>query len=226
MRDCTRLMQDISGNFRVKISIGLTSGRANIMMRGLIAEFHKAYPHVSLSFRITNSDELRELLYMGKIDIAVIASLELTDDFHYEALGSEEVVLVCSDKHKLAHFSGFNEDESRKQCDIHWFADAVFGIEALGTPMRTQSERIFAEYRFEPDTVIENCTTALLMQLASEGICCTIFSERHLKLYDNVVGFSFNPRKFFNFSLAYRKDYIPNVAEEHLLDLLRKFFKN
>ena len=50
MRDCTRLMQDISGNLRGKVAIGVTNGRANIMMKDIIARFHQSFPHVSISF--------------------------------------------------------------------------------------------------------------------------------------------------------------------------------
>lgn len=224
MRDCTRLMQDISGNLRGKVAIGVTNGRANIMMKEIIAHFHQSFPHVSISFCIANSDELRELLYAGKIDVALIAFEEVTSDFVSEPLSSEEIVLICSKDHPLASLAGVNEHGERSQCKLSWFKDDVFGFETRGSPMRTQVERIFAEEGFKPDTIIENCTTPLLMQLANEGICCTIFSERHLKLYDNVVGFSFEPRRYFTFSLAYRKDYEPNVAEQHFMNLLREFY--
>ena len=224
MKDCTRLMHDISGNIRGMVSIGITNGRANIMMKDIIARFHEIYPHVSLSFRISNSDELRELLYMGKIDIALIASREVTPDFAFEPLSSEEIVLICSNKHELAKLAGLDEHGNRKQCLMEWFKNDVFGFEPRGAPMRAQAERIFAEQSFEPDTIIENCTTPLLMQLASEGICCTIFSERHLQFYDNVVGFGFEPRRYFTLSLAYRNDYTPNVAEEFFMELLREFY--
>ena len=224
MRDCTRLMQDISGNLRGKVAIGVTNGRANIMMKDIIARFHGSFPHVSISFCIANSDELRELLYAGKIDVALIAFEEVTSDFVSEPLSSEEIVLICSKDHPLASLAGVNEKGERNQCKLSWFKDDVFGFETRGSPMRTQVERIFAENSFKPDTIIENCTTPLLMQLANEGICCTIFSERHLRLYDNVVGFSFEPRRYFTFSLAYRKDYEPNVAEQHFMNLLREFY--
>lgn len=224
MRDCTRLMHDISGNVRGMVSIGITNGRANIMMKEIISLFHEAYPHVSISFRIHNSDELRELLYMGKIDVALIACDEVTADFASEPLSSEEIVLICSDQHPLAHLAGVDENGERNQCRLEWFKDDVFGLESRGTPMRAHADHLFTEYGLKPDTIIENGTTPLLMQLASDGICCTIFSERHLSQYKNVVGFSFNPRRYFTLSLAYRKDYEPNVAERHFMNVLRDFY--
>ena len=224
MRGCTRLMQDIAGNIRGMVSVGVTNGRASLMMKDVIAGFHEKYPHVNISFRITNSDELRDLLYNGRIDIALLATDEVTGDFAAEPLSHEEIVLVCSREHPLAHLAGFNEDGSRRQCRLEWFKDDVFGFESRGAPMRTQVDHLFADEGFRPDTIIENCTTPLLMQLASEGICCTIFSERHLRQYDNVVGFSFEPRRYFTISLAYRKDYEPNIAEKYFMNLLREFY--
>lgn len=224
MRDCSRYMQDVSGNIRGKISVGLTNGRASLMMKDLITKFHEMFPHVSLSFYITNSDELRELLYMGKVDIALIAYNEITDDFLYDTFPHEEVVLICNKNHPLAHLSGIDEEGNRKPCKLEWFKNDVFGYEAVGTPMRSQTEQIFTEQGFRPDTVIEISNTALLMQLACEGICCTVFSERHLTHDEDLIGFSFEPRRFFKFTLAYRKDFAPTLAEEYLLTLLKEFF--
>ncbi len=224
MRDCTRLMQDISGNLRGLVAVGVTTGRATLMMKDILARFHQAFPHVSISFNIANSDELREMLTAGKIDIALIACDEVTRDLAAEPLSSEEIVLICSKDHPLAGRAGVDENGARVQCRLDWFRDDVFGLETRGSPMRVQVERLFADENFRPDTVIENCTTPLLMQLANEGICCTIFSERHLRLYDNVVGFSFAPRRYFDYSLAYRRDYVPNVAEQHFMELLREFY--
>jgi len=224
MRDCTRLMQDISGNLRGMVAVGVTNGRATIMMKDILVRFHAAFPHVSVSFNVANSDELREMLSEGKIDIALIAWDETVGDLVCEPLSREEILLICSKNHPLAGRAGTDAAGNRNQCRLEWFRDDVFGLETRGAPMRVQVERLFADENFRPDTVIENCTTPLLMQLANEGICCTIFSERHLRLYDNVVGFGFEPRRYFSFSLAYRRDYAPNVAEQYFMDLLREFY--
>lgn len=224
LRSCTRLMHDISGNVRGMISVGITNGRAGIMMKDIIAKFHERYPHVSISFRITNSDELRELLYTGKVDIALIASEEVTSDFSAEQLSKEEVVLICSSRHPLAHLAGWNEDGTRRQCSLEWFKDEVFGLEPRGTPIRTHADHLFANENFRPDTTIENCTASLLLQLTGDGICCTIFSERHIANNSELVGFGFEPRRYFSISLACRKDYQPNAVERYFMDVTREFY--
>ncbi|HIW16648.1 MAG TPA: substrate-binding domain-containing protein, partial [Firmicutes bacterium] len=224
LRSCTRLMHDISGNVRGMISVGITNGRAGIMMKDIIAKFHERYPHVSISFRITNSDELRELLYTGKVDIALIASEEVTSDFSAEQLSKEEVVLICSSRHPLAHLAGWNEDGTRRQCSLEWFKDEVFGLEPRGTPIRTHADHLFANENFRPDTTIENCTASLLLQLTGDGICCTIFSERHIANNSELVGFGFEPRRYFSVSLACRKDYQPNAVERYFMDVTREFY--
>lgn len=83
----------VSGN----VSVGIAPSRAPFLLPGVVAEFRKIYPEVSLNFVENKTKDIMKDLSDGNIDFAytVIASQEQLKDFEVVPVTDEEVMIVC-----------------------------------------------------------------------------------------------------------------------------------
>ncbi len=79
------------------VSVGIAPSRAPFLLPGVVAEFRKIYPEVSLNFAENKTKDIMKDLSDGNIDFAytVIASQEQLKDFEVVPVTDEEVMLVC-----------------------------------------------------------------------------------------------------------------------------------
>ena len=79
------------------VSVGIAPSRAPFLLPGVVAEFRKLYPEVSLNFVENKTKDIMKDLSDGNIDFAytVIASQEQLKDFEVVPVTDEEVMLVC-----------------------------------------------------------------------------------------------------------------------------------
>lgn len=223
-KDGLKTIEDITQNNRGRISIGMPICRSDIILPTLLEKFSKLYPNVSIVFAIGSSGEQRKMLAQGKIDIAIMSKDELAPDFKYDEISREEFLLITSKSHRHAHLSGFEEDGQRKQCELEWFKSDRFGMEVPGSSARSVSEHVFAAAHLEPKIFVDNCKYTILMQLANDGLCSIVALDTFFSMYDNLVGFSLNPRSYFTLVAARRQDYVYSKVEQAFFDLIMSYY--
>jgi len=207
-----------------KLLIGVAGSLSSMILMNILNDFHTLYPNVQVDIIHCNSNELRKKLTRGKIDLAIMTLPENASEFQYEILDNLEVLLLVSYKHPLSPFSGKDDNGNYRQCDLSWFKNDYFGLEAFDTPLRYLSEKIFFREKFEPRLFINNCDYLLLLQLASSGSCCVINSERALIENPSLIGFGFHPRVYLSHVIAYRNGYVLSKVEQKFLELVKKHY--
>lgn len=207
-----------------KIFVGVSSGLSKEALNHVLTRFHEFYPNIMVSLTICNSNEQRKQLTSGKIDIAIITLPDVTSDFQYEILDTWEVLLLMSKEHPLAGRSGKDAAGQYHQCELSWFKDDYFALEAFDTPLRYISEKIFFRSDFKPKIFVDNCGYSLLLRLASAGNCCIINSEKSLAESPSLVGFGFEPRVFLSYAVAYRNHYVLSNAEKKFVELVNEYY--
>lgn len=207
-----------------KLLIGVAESLSSLILANVLNEFHSLYPNVQVDIIHCNSNELRKRLTSGKIDLSIMILPENATEFQYEILDTLEVLLLTSKQHPLADQACKDENGNYCQCDLTWFKNDCFGLEAFDTPMRYLSEKLFFKEKFEPKIFINNCHYMLLLQLAAAGNCCVINSERALMENPDLIGFGFRPRVYLSHVIAYRNGYELSKVEQVFFNLVKKYY--
>src|SRR5271156_853774 len=96
-------IDELAGLVRGQVTVGMVSGCALPLLAQLLAEFHQAYPGVSIALTEENSDRLVELLNQGQLDLALIgAAGAATVGAETAVIADEELVAVVDSGHPLA----------------------------------------------------------------------------------------------------------------------------
>ncbi len=101
------------------VSVGIAPSRAPFLLPGVVAEFRKIYPEVSLNFAENKTKDIMKDLSDGNIDFAytVIASQEQFKDFEVVPVTDEEVMLVCRKGMDMAAISNDGSVDFKKLTD-------------------------------------------------------------------------------------------------------------
>lgn len=90
-----------------KITVGIAPSRAPFLLPGVVAEFRRAYPSVSLNFAENKTRDIIKDLNDGNIDFAytVLSSEDEVKDFTVVSVTDEEIMLVCKKGESISGLS-------------------------------------------------------------------------------------------------------------------------
>jgi len=149
---------------------------------------------------------------------------QVQPSFDYREIKEEEFLVMVSKSHKYADRAGIDSEGNRYQCQLEWFKDDYWSLEPPGATARYVSNYFFEKINYTPKIFADNCTRAMLMELANKGLCTVIALDTLLPYYDNLVGFSLTPRTHFTMVAAKRKNYKYSKPEQVFVDLVCKYY--
>jgi len=134
--------QQVSGTLR----IGTEQCLGVIDPTSLIDRFHRRHPQVEIQFRQAGSHELIDLLRADALDVAFVAAAAHLGTLPHQALGHEDLVLVCPAAHALADVAVASWEalavEDHVDFDPTWgvrpLTDAAFEARGLSRRVRFQ----------------------------------------------------------------------------------------
>ena len=102
--EMSQLNQKHAGIFR----IGASTTIAQYVLPPLLAAFHQQFKDIKVELSIHNTEVIEQLLLTQKIDLGMIEGRSKNKSFQYSPFIKDEIVLVASAQHPLAHKNTLN----------------------------------------------------------------------------------------------------------------------
>jgi len=182
----------------------------------VIAQFHAAYPNISITVVEGSADEVGGLLDAGGIDIAMIESRRVRPQWKQVQVGREEMVLCVAPGHPLAR---------RK---------SIAGSELDGLPMalfngtfiqREILDKLCKRGGAKPRVVLQSNSVALIRRAVADGLGAATLLRSLAAGTPPLVAVSFEPKEILRFSLCWRDENYLSKANRALVDFAVKIGK-
>ena len=208
----------VSGN----VSVGIAPSRAPFLLPGVVAEFRKIYPEVSLNFVENKTKDIMKDLSDGNIDFAytVIASQEQLKDFEIVPVTDEEVMLVCRKGMKMAAIDSDGSVDFKKLSDEKFIA--------------LQDSQMLTDYfynlknksgsKVDINLCVSELSTAIAMVKEGLGIMLLPSSYKNYGTLEKDLDF-YRIRQVSakrKIAIIYRKDKYINKPMKNLIEILVK----
>ena len=155
-----------------RVIIGAMSTMGPIDITVPLARFHELHPHVEMTVRETNSDELAEMLRVDALDVAFLSVTERVETFSLglHQILMEELVVVLPPDHPLA---------GKEEIRMAELAREQFIGYRSGARLRELLDVAAAEVGFEPDLVLESNESRRIRRLVARGLGVAILPRSH-----------------------------------------------
>jgi LysR family transcriptional regulator, cyn operon transcriptional activator len=182
----------------------------------VIAQFHAAYPKISITVFEGSADFVGGLLDSGGIDIAMIESRRVRPQWKQVQVGREEMVLCVAPGHPLA---------KRK---------SIAGSELDGLPMalfngtfiqREILDKLCKRGGAKPRVVLQSNSVALIRRAVADGLGAATLLRSLAAGTPPLVALSFEPKEILRFSLCWRDENYLSKANRALVDFAVKIGK-
>ena len=204
------------------VSEGIAPSRAPFLLPGVVAEFRKIYPEVSLNFVENKTKDIMKDLSDGNIDFAytVIASQEQLKDFEIVPVTDEEVMLVCRKGMKMAAIGSDGSVDFKKLSDEKFIA--------------LQDSQLLTDYfynlknksgsKVDINLCVSELSTAIAMVKEGLGIMLLPSSYKNYGTLEKDLDF-YRIRQVSakrKIAIIYRKDKYINKPMKNLIEILVK----
>ena len=214
-------MGDIIRNNAGSLKIAFPTMRGTYMLPCTLPIFNSLYPNVKLDILEAHSSQLEGMLQNGDADLAFFNLPVKSPNIDYEIISHEEVVLVLSANHPLAHTGIRRENCRYPWMDLNQMKNEPLIMQIPGQRTRQTVDTLFKNYDFEPNIKLQTSNISAEVELAARGYGACFVTETHLKHLSpgkKLACFSVgNPCTTVDFVAAYRKgSYLPYHAKEYI----------
>lgn len=106
-------MKTLHQNGTIRIGASVTIGAH--VLPGLVSNFKKANPQVNIEVIEDNTAKIEDLIFQDKIDIGLVEGETTSKDMINRTFMDDELVLICSPNHRLAHCSVIEPNELEQE---------------------------------------------------------------------------------------------------------------
>jgi DNA-binding transcriptional LysR family regulator len=187
---------DANEGMRGTLRLGLMQSLTLVDVAGLITQFHRERPLVTIQPRPATggSASLAEEVGRGTLDVAFIATGgPSVRNVSVRALAAEPLVLVCPPGHHLAQ---------RKVVTPQAIRDETFVEFSPGWGIRLAVDRLFAAARIERSISVEVPDVSTFSSLVRAGLGIGFLTGSILGPTDELVGIKVRPAASFEIGLA------------------------
>lgn len=202
-----------------KLTIGTNESLSTYRLPTLLQAYRKAYPNVEMILKFSSCDLLCEDIRQNTIDVGVIISNKAWDnDLVVEKISNEPMLFLADIGHPLAEKEGVQPLDLAETCVI---------LTEPGCSYRLTMEKIFKDYRTNPQSILEASSIETIKQLIMIGLGISMLprftverelSESKLK----VINWD-GPQPDYAIQLLHHKDKWISPAIKAFLDLTRKY---
>lgn len=220
-----QLYKDISAlDSQTNLMIGATSQFALQMLSEIIPAFKSMYPNVNIEITEGNLSNITKLLLEEQLDMAVVASSRLSPfEDHHAILRREEVMVAIPADHS---YCASNPGRSIPVDDfISIFSNDNFLLSKKSSSLRHLSDKLFAQYHFNPKAVCETNSVSTTQSMVSRGAGVAFIAQSCIAHEDQIHYYSLIPGIYRYNLLVWRQNWIMNPAEKALCDAIINYFK-
>ena len=133
--DETRLvMEELGGGRRGTVKVAASTTAGIYVVPPALGAFHRQFPEVKLTLDVLNRFTVQKKLLDNEVDLAVMGLIEDAHDLEVAQFVPNELVVIASPRHPLAHKKKIVLDELSKE---------VFLLREAGSGTRIDTQRLF-----------------------------------------------------------------------------------
>jgi DNA-binding transcriptional LysR family regulator len=159
--EAVRLLRDRSGVETGDVRLGANPSVAAYLLPTLLASFKEAFPQVRVEVAEGGDLELQQRVYSGSLDFAVVTAPGSPQSLDVVRLGSEEVLVITSLRHRLAE---------RRMIDLSELAFDDFVLPANAFNLATQVIDNCRRAGFEPRVAYQTGSIESLKNFVRQGL--------------------------------------------------------
>jgi LysR family cyn operon transcriptional activator len=166
--DVEELRGLVSGTLR----FGATHVFGQRLVSTALALFTVKYPEIHIVMKLGTSSDIEEAILERDIDVGLAFLPPDSSDIEYEALFSDEVVLVVSKKHSLA---------GKTEIPIHELSGLPCALPSSGFSTRRLLDIHFTRQKISPKILLEINDIPALLTLVERGGLATLVSRKAIE---------------------------------------------
>lgn len=161
MQDC------LKGRFSVAVV-----STAKYFMPRLLGEFHRQYPHIEISLKVTNRGEVLERLQNNRDDLVIMSQLPEKIPIVAEKFLDDELVIPAPPDHPLV---------KKKNIALSELKNEPFILREPGSGTRIVMEQLFKKNRLKPAIIMELGSGSAIKQAVIAGFGFSVLSKMSLE---------------------------------------------
>lgn len=226
-RQTDDLLQLRTGN----ITLGSTTFIASYVLPGLLRDFSRLYPGITVNLLVEQSTILQEKLEKGLVDIAIDNTLSCHEEYVYSPLFTERIIVGIPEEYAInKSLTSFRlpSDISRwadvPKLNIALLKGQPFILLKSGNNMRQTANGIFAEKKMRPKVSYEFDQLMTSISFAQNGLGVCFLTDTLLRFGQTCQGLAlYQPDTAFPERILYairkKNKYLPSAAQA-LLEFL------
>ncbi|MDR9418569.1 LysR family transcriptional regulator [Gracilimonas sp.] len=169
-------LSEIKGMLRGSLNVAAVS-TAKYFMPYILGDFRSKFEKIKMSLKVTDRNEVKDLLRKNMCDLAVFS--ELPKDLDLEAVEflDNPLLMASAADHPLA---------KKKNVTFKDLEDHPFLIREPGSGTRIVMQRLLDEHKIDPEIVMELGTNEAVKQAIMAGIGISLISKYSLTLEESV----------------------------------------
>lgn len=220
-----RELEEIKESKAGRVRLGIMLSRGTYTIPKLMSAIKQEYPQIEVKVIEDSQINLENLLYDGKIDLALINYPFRSHDFNYSYICSSQVVLVVPKNNPICSLATVVPNSPYKHMDLRFLSNEEFILLKSGRALRKYADALFTQSGINPKILFETSliTTAYQTACAKVGVTFTYASQYDLYPSDNVEIFSVgNPITSTDYVVAYNEKRKLTPAQKLVFDLIIK----
>ena len=171
----------MQGCLKGRLSIAVVT-TAKYFMPHLLGEFHRQHPHIEISLKVTNREEVLERLQNNCDDLVIMSQLPEKVLIVAEKFLEDELVIPAPPDHLFA---------KKRHILLKELCNEPFISRESGSGTQMVMERLFNKHRLNPRIVMELGSSSAIKQAVIAGFGLSVLSkmslEQELKLNKLVI---------------------------------------
>ena len=195
----------------------MTLWRGSVLLPDILPSYSESHPDVRITLREHHTAQLSKLLQEDQIDFALMNMPLNLDDFVYDTIFNERLLLVASKDHPLP----IDMKKLRRERFILLQEDQVMGH---------AMKNLFAKMNMEPKDALYTTSSTTSVNLAARGFGITFLPEggiRHTAHVEQLAFFTVdNPPFSVPLLLLYKKNSIISPHAKDFIDMVKEYYRN
>ena len=220
-------MSELRSGHRRILNVGMTLWRGSVLLPDILPDYSAAHPDVQVILHEEHTGRLAELLREDKIDFALMNMPTDLDDFVYDVVINERLLLVASREHPAAKGAQTSADHP-VPIDLKKLRKERFILLQEDQVMGHAMKNLFAKMEMEVSDVLYTTSSTTSVNLAARGFGLTFLPEggiRHAAHADQLAFFTVdNPPFSVPLLFLYKKDGFVSAQARDFIDMVKDYY--
>lgn len=220
-------MQDFAEEKSGRLALGISPVRSAYILPIVLPAFQAKFPQVELSLHEGSSVDLENWMDKGVTDLTILSLPIKSNDFSYEVLMREKLLIVVSPKHPLSQRPGSND--SPPPLHLSELKEEPFILLQPGQAFRRIADTLFLQAGYTPRIVLETRSYETAYRLAAIGMGMAFTTMTISQLSSGAVNpvrlFTAEPAFTRTLAIVYRKGKYLTKVEQAFIHITKEMTK-